>query len=663
MQMQDLQLDMASNSATDGKLKDEIAELIECDDSVETGLGVIQGNDPLDHVDALSKRIQDLTQSLQQGGSSNGFHETTERMIELEAHLAKMQNEINKQNSRGDKIETSLQLIKALGDKIDSLSQEVDRLATESVQNDYSDNFNALTQSIKKQSDELKSVNQLLQDQPDLTVEIQKQADAITGLGEILDEMKSRSLGKEQLQEFEKKLDSIGELANSSEALDGIGQKLDALNHDIRHTEEWEALARQVDAIASQVGTSDRLDVLEQKLDAIGNNLQKVDQFELLAEKIDAVGKSTDHSERFVALESRLDSLAEIVQFDDRLEQIENKIGSLNDFVKLGALENEQFDVSKINEMSDQISAIGKMLIERGNCPDDTPSQDTQQLSLLNTNVESLVQLLNNRDTSTSGPENTEQLNESVAQLIEKFDALRQSVDSGHSSSVGGSENIGRFETLTEKLESLSALLESRDGSSLSIEGNASDVSEQIKSLSKKFDRTQETVKQLAESFAPAVTDTNNEPRHQEPDKAEDTSEKPLSGWEKQKKELLEGYGVETPKKVAPKIVDEVITDEEEPPKTNDDDSLEKDNAERELSTPEIDELRTQLEDKLRQAEVDISIERAKMHQERRDLDEKHSDLDRKQTKLDTHSPNSDTDPPGEKDDKSGGRWSRFLGK
>ena len=77
-------------------------------------------------------------------------------------------------------------------------------------------------------------------------------------------------------------------------------------------------------------------------------------------------------------------------------------------------------------------------------------------------------------------------------------------------------------------------------------------------------------------------------------------------------------------------------------------------------STPELDDLKTQLEEKLRRAEIEISIERAKIHQERRELETIQHDINQQQAKIESHSAEPDKDKG---DNEEGGRrWTRFLG-
>ncbi|MCP4887998.1 MAG: hypothetical protein GY904_15445, partial [Planctomycetaceae bacterium] len=77
-------------------------------------------------------------------------------------------------------------------------------------------------------------------------------------------------------------------------------------------------------------------------------------------------------------------------------------------------------------------------------------------------------------------------------------------------------------------------------------------------------------------------------------------------------------------------------------------------------STPELEDLKTQLEEKLRRAEIEISIERAKIHQERRELETIQHDINQQQAKLESHSAEPGKEKGG--NEEGGRRWSRFLG-
>ena len=154
---------------------------------------------------------------------------------------------------------------------------------------------------------------------------------------------------------------------------------------------------------------------------------------------------------------------------------------------------------------------------------------------------------------------------------------------------------------------------------------------------------TQATVNTLVNSLVPLVQKIESGEMFTA---ATAASPAPAAGegadWEQQKKAMLEGYaeGEEGGEASAPAA------------------------AASSDSSDDVERMKAELEEKLRRAEIDISIERAKMHQERRDLEEMQNDLDRQQKKIKSHGP-APSNTPGEEEDEDGeggGRWSRFLG-
>lgn len=591
VQLEDLDLGNPVDFKCDELLED-VEDMLSQEKSTETEVD----RNPLEHVDAISRRIEALTASLRQPINSCDCHEAAERMIEIDARLARLQNDFKKQSGRGDKLESGLELIDILANRIESLTDVVKLSVMEDeVKEDYNVHFDEL-------KEQLQGLQKSLGDRPDHAEEIAAQTEAVQVLGSRLAEWFEKARQESEFQDLNSRLDEIA-TANAG---------------------RFDSLENRIQSLIDEAGQSEQLDAL--------------------AEKVDSLTTLVDQSEHFDNLQDQISSLDQTISENDKLTGIHKQLESLSDFVKLGALENDHFDPSRIDDMAEQIKAIGQMLVE-GNT-DSGDRQSSEQVAQLNATVESLIETIENNPGSDSSISD-----KSAKKLAEKMESLEKVVqDNAGAAGSGESGTSPRIDELSEKLDAVTSLLERRGDSSGSFDGEIPDYNQQIQALAEKLEQTQATISSLAGSLVPLVESLQNGGGV-----SAASSDDGLSEWEKQKQAILAGYGVSGEKPVEPR-------DEEEQPAPEPEEAVSEPTDSRpEISTPEIEELRAQLEEKLRRAEIDISIERAKIHQERRDLEEMQSELDRQQAKINTHSSNSDSS--GDNDGgESPGRWSRFLG-
>ena len=224
----------------------------------------------------------------------------------------------------------------------------------------------------------------------------------------------------------------------------------------------------------------------------------------------------------------------------------------------------------------------------------------------------------------------------------------------------------GRFDSLDEKLDSAppsSALgsgeTESQFGSQLDMIGSnltevISKFESKFASLEKTFQDQCKTVdgfdeKLNAEGGTKPDASTEQITETEETKPVDDDS---VSGWQEQKQAMLAKYGGDS----EPQSLDDASTeaDSEKAVAQQSNDSNEQATA---TDSAEIEKLKAELNSKLREVEVELSINRARLSQERAEFERNQADLDRRASKLDARlaAMNSDGD-----DDSDGDLMSRF---
>jgi hypothetical protein len=161
-------------------------------------------------------------------------------------------------------------------------------------------------------------------------------------------------------------------------------------------------------------------------------------------------------------------------------------------------------------------------------------------------------------------------------------------------------------------------------------------------SFEKRFDELQRTISESLDSER--IAQINNQGA--EPTKGAskaDASDEPESEWESRKRKMYAEYGEELPAtmKKSENTVDPSDVD------TANGDSCEGDELASlqeslhdsiesldEVQAEEIEELRSQLTEKLREAEVELSINRAKLDQRKAELERRQTELDRREKSL-----------------------------
>ena len=177
-----------------------------------------------------------------------------------------------------------------------------------------------------------------------------------------------------------------------------------------------------------------------------------------------------------------------------------------------------------------------------------------------------------------------------------------------------------------------------------SLRKNQNQLSSQLKQFTQSFEKQlnemQQAISECLDSESVARINAKTTEQSGDDTKAED-SEKSESGWERQKREMLAEYGDSTPAaKDATKNPKADATKDDE--KSDDADELTSlqeslhDSIESldEVQAEEIEELRAQLTEKLREAEVELSINRAKLDQRKAELERQQSELERREKSL-----------------------------
>ncbi|MDE0938094.1 MAG: hypothetical protein OSA89_19470 [Mariniblastus sp.] len=146
--------------------------------------------------------------------------------------------------------------------------------------------------------------------------------------------------------------------------------------------------------------------------------------------------------------------------------------------------------------------------------------------------------------------------------------------------------------------------------------------------------RFENVIQDMGEKFSELIQQSD-QANHESTDKDEDEDEDETSHWEKQKEAMLSKYGVEsdhgdagkTPPSASAKPLNQTTPREkpavESPPQQP-------------LDTHDIDALKSELNEKLREAEIELSIGRAKISQQQAEIASRHVDLERRNEALES---------------------------
>ena len=183
-----------------------------------------------------------------------------------------------------------------------------------------------------------------------------------------------------------------------------------------------------------------------------------------------------------------------------------------------------------------------------------------------------------------------------------------------------------------------------------SLRKNQNQLSSQLKQFTQSFEKQlnemQQAISECLDSESVARINAKTTEQSNNDTTAED-SEKPESDWERQKREMLAEYGDSTPAakdatknpKADAELEADATKDDEKSDDADELTSLQEslhDSIESldEVQAEEIEELRAQLTEKLREAEVELSINRAKLDQRKAELERQQLELERREKSL-----------------------------
>ncbi|MDG2012121.1 MAG: hypothetical protein P8J33_01355 [Pirellulaceae bacterium] len=318
-------------------------------------------------------------------------------------------------------------------------------------------------------------------------------------------------------------------------------------------------------------------------------------------------------------------------------------------------LKSTDTNASAADNTTEQIAALGQLLVEEFDKLGTTHGTG-QAIDLLSKRFNALEERLAQPIPGVESNSPLYEMDDRITQLLGTFSNIENRFNEISSPSSEEHEDSSSILEMSCKIDALMALLENRAPTPSTTE---LDYRHQIDALTERVTKTQSTLDSLVTSIKqmmPVVTNQRPAPTTEQPIPAA------LPSWEQQKKAILEGYGFDSPESKTQAPL----------PKTQNQPTPQ-DAAEAKLETPaptlsesesetppELEDLKTQLEEKLRRAEIEISIERAKIHQERRELETIQHDITRQQAKIESHNVPATND---DGDNEEGGRrWSRFLG-
>ncbi len=404
-----------------------------------------------------------------------------------------------------------------------------------------------------------------------------------------------------------------------------------------------------------------------------GNN-EVVSRIEVLGQQVLSIQESLNSNQSENGGSANPELVDQIVQ---KLEAMEGHLGGGGE-----TSEHLQQFLPKLDSLMEQMEFVQASVEQSGGGGGE--SNVGPQLEILTARIDAFQEFLGSYSGGgTDGEGNTELLNR-VDQVGERLSAIESTMMSFQlGEGDGGTASFDlfapSFEALTGKLETLQAYVEnqpqtSADYDSASVEQLSQRVEqiaehlaqqpvsdgegsnhEALEALSSRLAQTESAISCLVNALQPIIERLDSQPLPAaNPGEggeasADDSGE---SSWESQKRAMLQGYGVEYEEEASDSTGDAPIDHDSADGEHVATSSVGEDG---DVDSPEVDNLRAELEEKLRRAEVEISIERAKLLRERHELEQKETDMQREIAKL---AEEEETNENGE----SPGRWSRFLG-
>ncbi len=207
--------------------------------------------------------------------------------------------------------------------------------------------------------------------------------------------------------------------------------------------------------------------------------------------------------------------------------------------------------------------------------------------------------------------------------------------DQSHSERVA--ETLANAEELlSEANENLASASSLASEWSQALEKTQNHITEQLQKFNQSFEKQLHDLQQTILENLSRSTEKNSEPDTQQDNETPvaNASKQPESDWERRKREMYAEFGEPLPEhEEKPPLAAVEQTGEDELASLQESlhDSIE---SLDEVQAEQIEDLRAQLTEKLREAEVELSINRAKLDQRRAELERRQNELERREKSL-----------------------------
>ena len=546
-------------------------------------------------------------------------------------------------------------------------------------------------------------------------LQIDSIAQRIANLTEDLQQSDSRSdwdSANEKIIAFESELTRLqievqkqAQLKNQSqvgnELLGAIGEQLESLTEELRNTASQnnqyyegnlgcihavlKELKADIETFTQQTNTGDTATALQNLTQQVAATSALTPSVEELIQNVQKIGLDTSTQLTSETLKQHFDSLAAHLPTRNEFENLAAKIESTTDLLKIEAFPENSTDTAQIDELSEQIHALAEWLATTIGKPEEKPDH-TDAIQALAEKMDSLEQSIGVQKLDSQNEQRLREMDDRLSQLTGHWTQFEASIKETLAAPKDEGKTESIVDEMTKKLDALATQMENQIASASHPE---IEFQAQFEQLSTELAETKSMVNQLTDCIGQLLRADRNQtfspPEPTGPSPSLPTNEAELTpeadeppptetkiplgspSWEQQKQALLRDHGVKAPIANKTEPAPSVYEPEQESPVNEPEvpvasSSEAQPSTHEEAPTPELADLKSELEEKLRRAEIEISIERAKLHQERRELETIQNEIHRQQVKIDSQGEPLPNPKDGESNEQSGRRWSRFLG-
>ena len=360
-------------------------------------------------IDSIAQRIASLTDNLQQPTSHSDWDSASEKIIAFESELARLQFEIQKQTQFKNQSQVGNELLGAVGEQLESLTEELRRTASQNNQY-YEGNLGCIHAVLKELKADIESLTKQT-----------KASETATALERLTQQVTATAALETPVQDLIEAVQAIGFETSKQITEVTLRQHFDSLEAELPSRDEFQNLATKIES------TTDLL-----KIQAFPENRSDGTNTDELSEQIHALGEwlattignpeeKSDNTNELKVLLEKMNSLEIAIgnqpsdsqseqrlrEMDHRLSQLTDRWANLETSIKetLAAPKSDGNTESIIDEMAEKLDSLSIRL-----------ENQSPVASPLETELQAKFDLLSNDLAETKSMVN--QLTDCIGQLL-----------------------------------------------------------------------------------------------------------------------------------------------------------------------------------------------------------------------------------------------------